>query len=139
MRRACGEDLHIQKVYTPGMTYGDRQTGTSAHTDMVIAPLDIDKVLVYPAGLDVDTCAWLWANGYTLIEAWTGATVAAGKHVSDEVVYKMVKAVAENLDRVHAIHSAFQKYSKDTMLAKPKAMDYHPGAAKYYRERGWLK
>jgi len=69
----------------------------------------------------------------------TGATVAAGKHVSDEVVYKMVKAVAENLDRVHAIHSAFQKYSKDTMLAKPKAMDYHPGAAKYYRERGWLK
>ncbi|MDA0261397.1 MAG: TAXI family TRAP transporter solute-binding subunit [Proteobacteria bacterium] len=69
----------------------------------------------------------------------TGATVAAGKHVSDEAVYKMVKAVAENLDRVHAIHPSFQQYSKDTMLAKPKAMAYHPGAEKYYRERGWLK
>jgi len=56
-------------IISTGMTYGDRQTGTSAHTDMVIAPLDIDKVLVYPAGLDFDTCAWLWANGYTLIEA----------------------------------------------------------------------
>ncbi len=69
MRRACGEDLHIQKIYTPGATYGDRRTGISAHTDMVIMPLDIDKALVYPAGLDVDTCEWLWRHGYTLIEA----------------------------------------------------------------------
>ncbi len=68
----------------------------------------------------------------------TGATVAAGKHVSEESVYKMVRAVAENMDRVHAIHSAFKTFSKETMLAKPKAMDYHPGAARYYRERGWL-
>ena len=68
----------------------------------------------------------------------TGATVAAGRHVGEEAVYKLVRAVAENLDRVHAIHAAFKTFSKETMLAKPKAMDYHPGAARYYRERGWL-
>ena len=67
-----------------------------------------------------------------------GATVAAGAHVSDEAVYKMVKAVAENMDRVQAIHSAFKNYSKESMIAKPKAMGYHPGAAKYYRDRGWI-
>ena len=50
----------------------------------------------------------------------------------------MVKAVAENIDRVQAIHSAFKSYSKDAMIAKPKAMDYHPGAKKYYLERGWI-
>ena len=72
----------------------------------------------------------------TTLRSW--ATVAAGAHVSDEAVYKMVKAVAENIDRVQAIHSAFKSYSKDAMIAKPKAMDYHPGAKKYYLERGWI-
>ena len=69
LRRACGDDLHIQRVYTPGHAYYDRASGISAHTDMVIAPLDIGKVLVYSPGLDVDTNRWLWDNGYTIIEA----------------------------------------------------------------------
>ena len=51
---------------------------------------------------------------------------------------QMVKAVAENMDRVQAIHSAFKNYSKQSMIAKPKAMGYHPGATTYYRERGWI-
>jgi len=69
LRRACGDNLYIQRVYTPGHVYYDRASGISAHADMVIAPLDIDKVLVYSSGLDADTNRWLWDNGYTIIEA----------------------------------------------------------------------
>ena len=69
MRRVVGEDLHIQRIYTPGHDYFDRATGISAHTDMVIAPLDVHKVLVHAPGLDVDTTSWLWTNGYQVIEA----------------------------------------------------------------------
>ena len=53
MRRVCGEDLHVQRIYVPTRNYFERDTGVSAHTDMVIAPLDIDKVLVHAPGLDV--------------------------------------------------------------------------------------
>lgn len=69
LKRVCGEELHIQRIYTPGHDYFDRAAGISAHTDVVIAPLDIDKVLVHAPGLDVDTNRWLWDNGYKIIEA----------------------------------------------------------------------
>lgn len=68
LQRQCGENLHIQRIYTPGHDYFDRATGTSAHTDVVIGPLDIDKVLIYSAGIDVDTNRWLWDNEYKIIE-----------------------------------------------------------------------
>ena len=69
LKRQCGEDIHIQKIYTPGCGYFDRESGISAHSDMIIAPLDVDKVLAYPASLDVDTNHWLWNNDYTIVEA----------------------------------------------------------------------
>ena len=69
MRRVCGEDLHVQRIYVPTRNYFERDTGVSAHTDMIIAPLDIDKVLVHAPGLDVDTAAFLWNHGYRVIEA----------------------------------------------------------------------
>lgn len=69
LKRACGEDLHIQRIYAPGHDYFDRAAGTSAHTDVVIGPLDIDKVLVHAPGIDVDTHRWLWENNYKIVEA----------------------------------------------------------------------
>ena len=38
---------------------------------MVISGLDVDKVLVHAAGVDIDTHRWLRNNGYTVIEADT--------------------------------------------------------------------
>ena len=69
LKRACGEDVHIQRIYTPGMGYFDHGSGISAHTDMIISPVDVDKVICYPAALDVDTNRFLWGNGYKIIEA----------------------------------------------------------------------
>ena len=50
MRRVCGPNLHIQRIYVPTYDYFDRRTGTSAHTDMVIAPLDNFDDLELDAG-----------------------------------------------------------------------------------------
>lgn len=69
--------------------------------------------------------------------AWL--TMAAGTHVPTETIYKMVKAVAENLDRVQAIHPMLKKFDKNMMTKKPADFAWHPGAVKYYRERGWIK
>jgi N-dimethylarginine dimethylaminohydrolase len=69
MKRVCGEKLHVQRIYVPTYDYFDRKAGTSAHTDMVIAPLDIDTCLVHAPAIDVDTHAFLWNHGYKIIEA----------------------------------------------------------------------
>ena len=66
------------------------------------------------------------------------ATIAmgAGVHVADETVYKIVKAMAEHTDRMQAIHPSFRDFSLQRMIKKSDLIGFHPGARKYYREKG---
>lgn len=63
----------------------------------------------------------------------------AGAHVPAETVYKMVKALGENIDKVRAVHPAFRGFSLKQMVTKSDRVDYHPGAARYYREKGLIE
>ncbi len=58
--------------------------------------------------------------------------------VSDELVYKMTKALFENLDQMVAAHAAAKGISLDNAL-QGMPVPLHPGAEKYYREKGVLK
>ena len=64
----------------------------------------------------------------------------AGKHVSDEVVYKYVKAIAENEARVKAIGGNLKtSFATAKMTSNPSRLPMHPGALRYYREKGMVK
>lgn len=65
--------------------------------------------------------------------------IVAGAHVSDETVYKFIKALAENRDRVRSIHPSLKEFAIDKVYRNPTRLDYHPGAARFYREAGLLK
>jgi TRAP transporter TAXI family solute receptor len=65
--------------------------------------------------------------------------VVAGAHVSEETVYKFVKALAENQERVRSIHPTLADFAIDKVSSNPTELPYHPGAARYYREVGLLK
>lgn len=58
--------------------------------------------------------------------------------VSDDVVYRMVKAVFENNDALVAAHTAAKDIRKENAITSLPA-PLHPGAAKYFREIGLLK
>jgi TRAP transporter TAXI family solute receptor len=58
--------------------------------------------------------------------------------VSDDTVYKMVKAVFENHDALVAAHSAAKAITKENAL-KSLPVPLHPGAARYFKEIGVLK
>lgn len=58
--------------------------------------------------------------------------------VSDDAVYKMVKAVFENHDALVAAHSAAKAITKENAV-KSLPVPLHPGAAKYFKEIGVLK
>jgi len=55
--------------------------------------------------------------------------------VPQDVVYRMTKAMFENLDRLAAAHVAAKEISRDT-AAKNLPVPLHPGAAAYYKETG---
>ncbi len=65
------------------------------------------------------------------------ATVVTNEGVSEEVVYDMVKTVFENLDELKASHAAFRVLKPEEMLQGLSA-PFHPGAEKYYKEKGWM-
>lgn len=62
--------------------------------------------------------------------------MGAGAHVPEATVYKVVRSVAENLDRIKAIHPVFKDFSIKTMYKKSDIIPWHPGAIKYYKEVG---
>ncbi len=75
---------------------------------------------------------------YPAVRQWVA--LLAGSHVPDEVVYKYVKAIAENEARVHAIGGSLKTgFAAAKMATNPANLPYHPGALRYYREKGLVK
>jgi TRAP-type uncharacterized transport system substrate-binding protein len=64
--------------------------------------------------------------------------IVAGAHVSDDVVYRFVAAVAANKPELVAGHPSFNDFHPDERMAKQfrDVVQYHPGAIKFYKEKG---
>lgn len=75
---------------------------------------------------------------YPTVRMWVA--LLAGSHVSDETVYKYVKAIAENEARVQGIGGSLKtSFARAKMATNPASLPFHPGAARYYKEAGLLK
>ena len=75
---------------------------------------------------------------YPTVRMWV--SLLAGSHVPDEEVYKYVKAIAENEARVHAIGGSLKSgFTVTKMATNPANLPYHPGALRYYKEKGLVK
>jgi uncharacterized protein len=65
------------------------------------------------------------------------ATLVTSARVDDDVVYRLVKAVFENLDNFRQLHPAFAHLKAADML-KGNSAPFHPGAIRYYKEAGLM-
>jgi uncharacterized protein len=64
--------------------------------------------------------------------------MTANNKVAADVVYRTVKVVGDNPDRIRKIHDSLKEFDPTTGW-KDLGAPLHPGAEKYYREKGWLK
>jgi len=67
-----------------------------------------------------------------------GATFVSSAKVSDKVVYTVVKAVFDNMRRFRRMHPAFRHLKEKDMIKNMLSAPIHPGAMKYYKEKGWM-
>jgi len=67
------------------------------------------------------------------------ATVVSSAKVPAEIVYVVVKTVFENLDEFKKLHPAFANLKPEDMVKNGLSAPLHEGAAKYYKEKGWIK
>ena len=65
------------------------------------------------------------------------ATLMTSESVPNDVIYHLVKAVFENLEEFRNLHPAYRRLDQKGML-KGLSPPFHPGAEKYYKEKGLL-
>jgi hypothetical protein len=130
-------------VYTVGHPSGSIQEATTA-CDSVLVTVSGDAV----EGLVNDNpyyrTATIPGGMYRGNDADTqtfgvGATFVSSDAVSEEAVYTVVKSVFENFDDFKGLHPAFANLDPQEMATAGLSAPLHAGAAKYYKEQGWIE
>lgn len=79
------------------------------------------------------------ANGNeNVISATMGTTITVSTKMSNDLAYQIARTLNDNPDRVRKIHGSLADYepSKGHLFL---GVPLHPGAERYYREKGYLK
>jgi TRAP transporter TAXI family solute receptor len=66
------------------------------------------------------------------------ATVVTSAKVADTTVYALVKAVFDNFDEFKKLHPAFAHLDPKDMIKNGRSAPLHPGAIRFYKEKGWM-
>ena len=67
------------------------------------------------------------------------ATVVSSAKVPADTVYQVVKAVFDNFEEFKKLHPALANLKPESMITDGNSAPLHDGAARYYREKGWIK
>lgn len=65
---------------------------------------------------------------------------ATHKSAPDQVVTAILKAIWDNEEKLKPIHPGFREWTRDRAASADVTIPYHPGAIKFYQEKGaWKK
>lgn len=103
---------------------------TGPEIDKLVADNPYYRVATIPAGM--------YNNKEDITTFGVGATFVSSSDVPEDVVYTVVKAVFENFDQFKKLHPAFAHLKEAEMIKDGLSAPLHDGAAKYYKERGWM-
>ena len=103
---------------------------TAPQIDKLVADNPYYRVAKIPAGM--------YNNKADIKTFGVGATFVTSSDVSEKVVYTVVKATFDNFDSFKKLHPAFANLSEKEMIKDSLSAPLHPGAVKYYKERGWM-
>lgn len=67
------------------------------------------------------------------------ATLVVSAKTPPDTVYAVVKAVFDNFEDFKKLHPAFAALTPQNMVKAGLSAPLHEGAARYYREKGWIK
>ncbi|MDU8913083.1 TAXI family TRAP transporter solute-binding subunit [Aestuariicoccus sp. MJ-SS9] len=139
---ALGDNNVDAIIFTVGHPAGSIQEATTT-VDAKLIPVETPEI----ATLVEENPYYAWAtvpggmykgNPDPVKTFGVKATFVTSASVPDDVVYEVVKAVFENFDRFKGLHPAFENLTEEDMISTGMSAPLHPGAEKYYKERGWM-
>jgi len=131
-------DAYFWLVGHPSAATQESLATCATHLVPAVAP-EIDQLVAdRPYYRSATIPAGMYNNEADITTFGVGATFVSSTDVPDEVVYTVVKAVFENFDQFRKLHPAFANLKESEMISDSLSAPLHPGAAKYYQERGWM-
>ncbi|MEQ9122445.1 MAG: TAXI family TRAP transporter solute-binding subunit, partial [Alphaproteobacteria bacterium] len=139
---ALGDNKIDAMIFTVGHPAGSIQEATTT-TDANIVAVDgpaIDKLVsenpyyakaTIPGGMYKGSDSDVMTFGVK-------ATFVSSSDVPEETIYQVVKAVFDNFDRFKKLHPAFANLKPEEMIKDGNSAPLHDGAARYFKERGWM-
>ena len=67
------------------------------------------------------------------------AVLVASSKTSPDTIYVVVKAVFDNFEEFKKLHPALANLKPEEMVTNGLSAPLHEGAARYYKEKGWIK
>lgn len=142
-----GESVELMKNRQLDATLQSSGLGMAAFRDLAsstkVVFVPIPKDVVAKVGDAAYRASFIPANTYDgqtqdVPTAAINNILVTNSKVPDDVAYEMTKGVFENLERLGNSHSAGKQIKLET-AAEGLPIPLHPGAEKYYREKGVLK
>ncbi|MCW5689064.1 MAG: TAXI family TRAP transporter solute-binding subunit, partial [Pseudolabrys sp.] len=123
----------------PSAAIQDPTTACGAKLISITGPA-VDALLKeYPYYAKATIPGGMYANNPNPTETYgVLATVVTSAKVPEATVYAMTKAVFENFDEFKKLHPAFANLDPKKMMKDGLSAPLHPGAIKYYKEKGWM-
>jgi hypothetical protein len=108
-----------------------------------LIPVEGPEIEKFLQGADYYTAAEIPAGLYPGVDEPVPsiggkAVLAATTQTDPEIVYQLVKAVFDNLERFKRLHPAFADLEAKNMIRVGLTAPLHEGAQRFYKEKGWL-
>lgn len=129
-------------IFVVGHPNGSIKEATTS-CDAIVVPVDTAEVQKLSADNDYYAMTSIPGGMYKGTDTDTvtfgvAATFVSSTKTDNETVYQIVKAVFENFKRFKKMHPAFAHLTPKDMITKNISAPLHPGAVRYYKEKGWM-
>jgi TRAP transporter TAXI family solute receptor len=133
-------DGFIYAVGHPSANIQD-PTATCGAKLISITGAAVDKLLAAkPYYARTTIPAALYANNPQATETYgVLATLVTSAAIDDETVYQLTKAVFDNFDEFKNLHPALANLAPAQMIKDGNSAPLHAGAARFFKEKLWLK
>jgi len=123
----------------PSANIQDPTTACGAKLVPLTGPA-VDKLVgTLPYYAKVSIPGGLYANNPNPVATYgVLSTLVTSARQPSETVYLVTKAVFENFDEFRRLHPAFANLDAEAMVKTGNSAPLHEGAAKYYKEKGWM-
>jgi uncharacterized protein len=133
-------DAFFYGVGHPSANIQDPTTACGAKLVPITGPAIDGLVKKYPYYAYATIPGGMYANNPQPTKTYgVLATLVTSSKVPADVVYIVTKAVFDNFDEFKKLHPAFANLDPKNMIADGLSAPLHEGAARYYREKGWMK